>query len=136
MTLLPSGCCSEPFAMNILPSCHDRNRLISPSPKQNMVRKHALVRNLHSVETLGSSSVICTDKTGAGLRLDSFLFCRPACCCGAARGLDCCCLVCRSLGVVSLSGGGMLVSRCSNPLPPSADLARCAVSQARSRPAS
>jgi len=31
---------------------------------RRMLQKRALIRNLHSVETLGSASVICTDKTG------------------------------------------------------------------------
>lgn len=31
---------------------------------QNMARRNALIKNLDSIQTLGSATVICTDKTG------------------------------------------------------------------------
>ena len=31
---------------------------------QKMVKEHAIIKNIHSVESLGCISVICSDKTG------------------------------------------------------------------------
>ena len=36
---------------------------------QRMSRRNAIVKKLHSVEALGSVSVVCSDKTGKPLRL-------------------------------------------------------------------